>query len=67
MVLYDMPTDVAGYVHAAGRTGRRGREGLVTCLVESEAQAGEFRQLHSLEAAPRLTFSGPETTVSKQE
>ena len=57
VVLYDVPTDVPGYVHAAGRTARRGRDGFVTCLVESHAQASQFRQLHALQQAPRLTFA----------
>ena len=56
-VLFDMPNDVAGYVHAAGRTARRGREGVVVCLVESQAQAKQFRALHALQAAPKLTFA----------
>ncbi len=50
----DVPSDVAGYVHAAGRTGRAGRDGVVTCLVESQAQAGQYRSLHALQPAPRL-------------
>ena len=58
VVLYDMPEDVAGYIHCAGRTARRGRNGLVSCLVESQQQAGRFRQLHALTAAPRLNFAG---------
>lgn len=58
VILFDVPTDVAGYVHSAGRTARRGRDGLVTCLVESHAQAGQFRQLHALQQAPRLQFAG---------
>ena len=57
VILYDVPSDVAGYVHAAGRTARRGRDGLVTCLAESRTQAGEYRQLHALQQAPRLRFA----------
>ena len=47
VVLYDMPTDVAGYVHSAGRTARRGRGGLVSCLVESAAQRGIPRSIRT--------------------
>ena len=31
VVMYDMPQDVGEYVHCAGRTARRGNEGVVTC------------------------------------
>ena len=57
VVLYDMPDDVAGYVHSAGRTARKGNGGLVSCLVESQAQAQRYRELHALTSAPRLTFA----------
>ncbi len=57
VVLYDMPTDVAGYIHCAGRTARRGSRGVVSCLVESNVQAGRFRDLHALTAAPPLSFA----------
>ena len=60
-VLFDMPNDVAGYVHAAGRTARRGREGVVCCLVESHAQAKHFRALHALQAAQALQFAAAGT------
>ena len=46
-----MPTDVMGFVHSAGRTARQGREGIVSCLVRSHAEAGRFRDLHALQAA----------------
>jgi superfamily II DNA/RNA helicase len=58
VILYDMPTDIAGYVHCAGRTARGGRPGLVSCLVESHSQAGRFRELHALTRAPALHFGG---------
>ena len=63
VVLYDMPTDVAGYIHCAGRTARRGSHGVVSCLVESNVQAGRFRDLNALTAAPPLSFAadGPPT------
>jgi hypothetical protein len=51
VVLYDVPTHTPAYVHAAGRTGRAGRAGIVTCLVESHSQMGQFRQLHALQQA----------------
>ena len=56
VILFDMPTDVAGFVHCAGRTARRGRPGLVSCLVESQSQASRFRELHALTRAPKLQF-----------
>ena len=55
VLLFDMPKDVAGFVHSAGRTARRGKEGLVTCLVESGAEVrwadlreGRLRPNHNL-------------------
>eukprot|EP01063_Lacrimia_lanifica_P028081 TRINITY_DN4035_c0_g1_i1.p1 TRINITY_DN4035_c0_g1~~TRINITY_DN4035_c0_g1_i1.p1 ORF type:complete len:384 (+),score=108.06 TRINITY_DN4035_c0_g1_i1:137-1288(+) len=57
VVLYDVPTDIPGYVHAAGRTARGGRGGLVTCLADSRGQVGRYRALHALQAAPQLTFA----------
>ena len=47
VVLYDLPTDVTTYVHAAGRTARRGEAGLVTCLVQNRGQQQAFSQFHS--------------------
>ena len=52
VILYDMPVDVAGFVHSAGRTARQGREGMVSCLVESHVEAKRFHELHSLQKAP---------------
>ena len=60
VILYDVPKDIAGYVHAAGRTARRGRQGVVTCLVESQAQLGKYRQLHALTRGPQLAFAAAE-------
>lgn len=57
VVCYDMPDDMRTFVHAAGRTARRGRKGLVTCLVRSREEAGRFRNLHALQPAQTLTFS----------
>ena len=54
VVLYDMPSDVAGYLHSAGRTARQGREGVVSCLVRSRAEAGRFTRLHALQHAAQV-------------
>ena len=48
VVLFDPPQDATAFVHSAGRTARRGQEGLVTCLVEA-SQAGKRRVLGCLE------------------
>ena len=60
VVLYDLPVDVLSYVHCAGRTARRGSNGVVTCLVQSRAEAQRFRKLHALQSAAKLEFAaGP--------
>ena len=59
VVLYDMPTDVMSFVHSAGRTARQGREGIVSCLVRSHAEAGRFRDLHALQAAAPVWDEDP--------
>ena len=55
VLLFDMPKDVAGFVHSAGRTARRGKEGLASCLVGSGAEVrwadlreGRLRPNHNL-------------------
>ena len=58
VIMHDMPTVTADYVHCVGRTARRGREGRVSCLVESRDQVGRYRHLHALQPAQRLTFDG---------
>ena len=67
VVLYDMPDDVAGYIHSAGRTARKGNGGLVSCLVESQAQAQRYRELHALTSAPRLTFAKSDDDGSRTD
>ena len=54
VVMYDVCDDAATFVHCAGRTARRGRKGLVTCLIPSGG--GRFRELHSLQGAEPLEF-----------
>ena len=58
VIMHDMPTETATYVHCVGRTARRGRPGRVSCLVESREQAGRYRHLHALQPAARLNFEG---------
>jgi len=60
VILYDVPTDVASFIHQAGRTARRGQSGLLTCLVLAQSsQMGRYTQLHALKGATKLTFSTP--------
>ena len=54
VIMYDLPTGVAAYIHGVGRTARRGKQGVVTCLVQSQAQVGRYRDLHALQHAARL-------------
>jgi superfamily II DNA/RNA helicase len=57
VILYDVPTDVATFVHRVGRTARRGQEGLVTCLCRAGAgDFGRYKHLHALQDAPALVF-----------
>ena len=44
VVMYDVPRDVAAYIHRAGRTARRGQPGLVSCLVRPH-EAAFYRQM----------------------
>ena len=57
VVLYDVPTDVTRFVHSAGRTARRGRPGVVTCLVRNANDVGRYKRLHALCDAPKLEFA----------
>ena len=57
VVLYDVPRDVASFVHCAGRTARRGQAGLVTCLVRNARDIGRYKNLHALQDAPKLHFA----------
>ena len=54
VVLYDVPTDVAKFVHSIGRTARAGRTGRLTALCRGGA--GSFKHLHALKNAAALEF-----------
>ena len=55
VVLYDITGDEATFVHSAGRTARRGEQGLVSCLVV--ASSGQrARGLHQLQAGAKIHF-----------
>lgn len=56
VVLFDMPDDIAAFVHRAGRTARAGEGGVVTCLVRGGAAFGKYKALHALQDAPKLEF-----------
>ena len=58
--MYDLPSDVAKFIHRAGRTARVGRDGQVSCLVQSH-EVDQYRALHEGEALPGTAlhrFSG---------
>jgi superfamily II DNA/RNA helicase len=57
VLMYAVPVDVAAFVHCAGRTARRGRQGLLTCLVANMLEVNRYQHLHALQAANKLTFS----------
>ena len=57
VVLYDVPSDVRAYVHCVGRTARRGKEGLVTCLVGTREETQAYRHLHALGDAERVSWA----------
>ena len=57
--MYDLPDDVTAFIHCVGRTARRGKSGLVSCLVKSQADVnryGRYRAHHGLLDATRLSF-----------
>eukprot|EP00947_MAST-08B_sp_MAST-8B-sp1_P001428 g1428.t1 len=56
VVMYDLPTDAATYVHCVGRTARRGEPGLATSLVKTGGGVGVFKHLHALQDAAKLHF-----------
>jgi superfamily II DNA/RNA helicase len=59
VIMYDMlasDKNAAAFIHCAGRTARRGQEGLVTCLAQSNGSMGQFRNLHRLQDAPQIHF-----------
>ena len=60
VVLYDVPQTVAAFVHSAGRTARRGQNGVVTCLVHSKREEGlygKYAEIHALQPAKKLVFA----------
>ena len=58
VILFDVPTDVSGFIHQAGRTARRGQQGLITCLVKTgSADYARYSHLHALKDASRLHFA----------
>ena len=57
VVLFDVPTDVAAFVHRVGRTARGGQQGLVTALCRAgSGDFGRYKHLHALQDAPALVF-----------
>eukprot|EP00587_Corethron_hystrix_P003817 CAMPEP_0113303346 /NCGR_PEP_ID=MMETSP0010_2-20120614/3801_1 /TAXON_ID=216773 ORGANISM="Corethron hystrix, Strain 308" /NCGR_SAMPLE_ID=MMETSP0010_2 /ASSEMBLY_ACC=CAM_ASM_000155 /LENGTH=517 /DNA_ID=CAMNT_0000157329 /DNA_START=271 /DNA_END=1825 /DNA_ORIENTATION=- /assembly_acc=CAM_ASM_000155 len=61
VILFDVPSDVANFVHQVGRTARRGQSGLVTAMVRAGGFGigggfNKFQHLHALQDAPKLTF-----------
>jgi superfamily II DNA/RNA helicase len=57
--MYDLPEDVTAFIHCVGRTARRGRSGVVSCLVKSQADVnayGRFQGHHALPDAQPLSF-----------
>lgn len=57
VVLCDVTSDVAAFVHAAGRTARRGQSGMVTCLLPSKEGAFRHQGHHALQSAAKLDFA----------
>lgn len=58
VILAGVSTDAATFVHAAGRTARRGQPGLVTCLVPSEhTEMTAHQEHHALRPAAKLRFA----------
>ena len=57
VILYDVPADLSAFVHQAGRTARRGTQGLLTCLVKTQSnEMGRYTKLHTLKDAQKLNF-----------
>lgn len=54
VINYDVPLEVEDYVHRLGRTGRAGREGLVTTLVAPDQERSFSRILKRMGARIRL-------------
>ena len=51
VVMFDVPRDIAAFIHRAGRTARVGRDGLMSCLVQPH-EVHLYRELHQGEAVP---------------
>lgn len=51
VVMYDLPRDVAAFIHRAGRTARVGRDGQMSCLVQPH-ELNLYKELHQGEAVP---------------
>eukprot|EP00934_Nitzschia_sp_Nitz4_P005593 Nitzschia sp. Nitz4//scaffold32_size149145//79711//81051//NITZ4_002883-RA/size149145-processed-gene-0.126-mRNA-1//-1//CDS//3329548081//5583//frame0 len=65
VILYDVPTDLSSFVHQAGRTARRGRSGLLTCLVMARSSdMTKYQRLHALKDAMYLSFSKARSTTA---
>jgi len=61
VILFDVPTDISGFIHQAGRTARRGQQGLITCLVKTgSADYARYSHLHALKDASKLRFAASE-------
>ena len=62
VILFDVPTDISGFIHQAGRTARRGQQGLITCLVKTgSGDYARYSHLHALKDASKLHFASDET------
>ena len=57
VVLTDVGTDVATFVHSVGRTARRGEAGVVTVLAQQGSAVGKLKGLHALQPAAALGFA----------
>lgn len=65
VILFDVPTDISGFIHQAGRTARRGQQGLITCLVKTgSADYARYSHLHALKDASKLDFATHRETDS---
>jgi len=51
VVMFDIPRDIAAFIHRAGRTARVGRVGHMSCLVQAH-EVDLYKELHQGEAVP---------------
>ena len=51
VIMYDLPRDVAAFIHRAGRTARQGTAGMMSCLVQAH-EVHLMRELHQGESIP---------------